>query len=251
MTTSISHKRLFCLIWLSGLPGIAAVTWLVLPGLVAGRSLPVPVWVLQIASTAQSAILLAAASAAGAFLAHRVNLSAPFYSAITTGMARRGFVECIRVQVLPGVVGGVLGAVVLWIFSLATPELLRQVAANFPMPAVARLLYGGITEELVLRWGLMTLVLWLLWRFVQRGVGIPSAPLAYAAIMASAVLFGVGHLPAVSAMIGHIPPGIALYIVAANTSFGLIAGWLYWRFGLEAAIVAHATVHLLMLAFAA
>ena len=37
------------------------------------------------------------------------------------------------------------------------------------MPLVVKLLYGGITEELMVRWGVMTLLLWLGWRLLQRG----------------------------------------------------------------------------------
>ena len=243
MTHSGSRKRLFLLVWLSGLPGIAAVTWLVLPALVADRALPMPIWAVQLAAAAQSALLLAAAAAAGAFLAHQVNLRAPVYSALTNGTPVLG---PLRQQVLPGVIGGVLGAAVISAFTFVAPKPLLQLSNQFSIPAAARLLYGGITEELLLRWGLMSLMLWLLWRFAQRRKGVPSSTLVAVAVATSAVLFGVGHLPAASAMIGQLTLGISAYLVAANASFGLIAGWLFWRYGLESAIIAHITVHAIL-----
>jgi hypothetical protein len=147
-------------------------------------------------------------------------------------------------------VGGIFGAASIWAFTLVAPEPLLRLSNQFPMPAAARLLYGGITEELLLRWGLMTLILWLLWRFIQRRRGTPSVSLVAVAIASSAVLFGVGHLPAASAMVGELTFGVSAYLVAANATFGLVAGWLFWRYGLESAIIAHITVHAMLLAVA-
>lgn len=245
MTHSGSRKRLFFFVWLSGLPGIAAVTWLVLPALVADRTLPIPIWAVQLATAAQSALLLAAAAAVGGLLAHQVNLHAPVYWALIN---RTPFLGPLRAQVLPGVFGGIFGAAVISAFTLLAPEPLLHLSDKLPMPAAARLLYGGITEELLLRWGLMTLMLWLLWRLIQRRKGIPSGTLVAVAVATSAVLFGVGHLPAASAMIGELTLGVSAYLVAANASFGLVAGWLFWRYGLESAIIAHLTVHAVLLA---
>lgn len=247
MSTLHVRARLSLVTWLAGLPGIVVVTWLVLPGLLAGRSLPVPMWAVQIVSAAQSAVLLAIAVAVGVFLAHKVSLAAPTFSAIAVG---KGAFNALRPQLLPAAIGGIIGAAIIWGITLAAPEALRQVESKFPMPVLARLLYGGITEELLIRWGLMTLIVWILWRVVQRGVGAPTAALVYFAIVASAIAFGAGHLPAASAMIGEVTPRVALHIVAGNASFGLIAGWLYWRFGLESAILAHGVAHSLLIVLA-
>lgn len=245
MTHNGSRKRLFLLVWLSGLPGIAVVIWLVLPALVANRTLPMPVWILQLVAAAQSAVLLAVAAAIGALLAQQVNLRAPVYTALTNGTP---FLRLLRQQALPGVIGGIIGAALISGFMLVAPESLLHLSNQFPMPAAARLLYGGITEELLLRWGLMTLILWVLWRFIQHRKGIPSGTLVAVAVATSAVLFGFGHLPAASAMIGELTFGVSAYLIAANASFGLVAGWLFWRYGLESAIIAHITVHAVLLA---
>ena len=34
------------------------------------------------------------------------------------------------------------------------------------------------------------------------------------------------------------------FVVVANTAFGVLFGWLFWRYGLEAAMIAHAMAHL-------
>lgn len=243
-----AQLRLFLLVWISGLPGIAALSWLALPELLSGRELPLPMWAVQAASAVQSALLLAVAAALGAALARRLGLAAPVFHAI----AERGAVmEAARKQLLPGAVGAVLGALVLRVHELFTPRQLIEANEQFPpLPAAVRLLYGGVTEELLLRWGLMTFVLWIVWRVIQRGAGIPSAVLVSFSILISALLFGLGHLPAASAIAGSLTTESMAYIVLANASFGVIAGWLYWRVGLESAIIAHAGTHLLLLLFA-
>src|ERR1700674_99926 len=85
----------------------------------------------------------------------------------------------------------------------------------------------------------MTLFAWLAWRTWQGGVATPSHVVMWVAIGASAIVFGFGHLPAASALLGYVPAPLAIYIVLANAAFGVVARWLYWRFGLESAILAH------------
>ncbi|MDN0083691.1 CPBP family intramembrane metalloprotease [Crenobacter sp. SG2305] len=236
--------RLFITAWLAGLPGVFAVALLALPMLVAGRSLPVPLWVVQLANAAQGAVLLALAVLVGVLLAPKVKLVAPVLEAIAAAKPVAG---AFRPQLVPGLVGGIVGAGLLGLFAHYSPEALTQLHAKVAMPAIVRLLYGGITEELLVRWGLMTLLVWLFWRVFQGGAGTPSRLVVLLAIGVSAIAFGLGHLPAAAALVGHLPVSLVLYIVLANAVFGVVAGWLYWRFGLEAAMVAHITVHVLFL----
>lgn len=74
------------------------------------------------------------------------------------------------------------------------------------------------------------------WRpiLVAWAIGLPGV----AAVAVSA------HLPAASALVGELSAPVVLHVLLANTAFGLIAGYLYWRHGLESAMVAHASVHL-------
>ena len=65
------------------------------------------------------------------------------------------------------------------------------------------------------------------------------------AVALSALLFAVGHLPAAQAMAGALTPEVVTFVMVGNTAFGLVAGWLYARHGLEAAIVAHGLAHAL------
>jgi len=231
----------FLLIWLAGIPGVIAISWLVLPLLLEGRPLPVPPSVISLTSAIQSALLLALAAWAGTKLAAQVGLAAPVLAAAADG---RFDISGLRSQLLPGLAGGLLGAAVLVAFAHFAPEPLAQLQERFSLPLIARVLYGGITEEILVRWGLMTVMGWLCWRLFQGGAGTPSSLAIWLPIMLSALAFGALHLPMVVALLGPLPASLSAYIVIANAAFGIVAGVLFWRYGLEAAIVAHIVAHL-------
>ena len=89
----------------------------------------------------------------------------------------------------------------------------------------------------------MSLLVWLGWRLLQRRSGIPRPILVWVAILMTAILFGIGHLPA-AAMLGILTPAMAILIVSFNALGGIFFGWLFWRYGLESAIIAHMMAHL-------
>jgi hypothetical protein len=104
------------------------------------------------------------------------------------------------------------------------------------------LLYGGIVEELLLRWGVMSLLVWLGWRVILRKEGSASPAIFWGAIIVAAVLFGIGHLPALANMVA-LTPLLVIRTILLNALGGILFGWLFWRRGLEVAMVAHAAAH--------
>ena len=95
--------------------------------------------------------------------------------------------------------------------------------------------YGGIAEELQLRLFLMTLMLWVVARLRRRQ---PGNAAFHVAIVLAAVLFGVGHLPAAAQLWG-LDAIVVLRTIVLNALVGCVCGWLYWRRGLEMAMLAH------------
>lgn len=236
--------KLGLLMWGIGLTGVVALTVLVLPGLIAslpemvGREmppLPFPMWALPLVSLAQSGLLLALAVWAGVALSPAVGLRAPAFEAATK---RESIGSALRPQLVPGIVAGIVGGLVLAGFTHSAPAAVQAAQGRIAMPLVVRVLYGGITEELLLRWGFMTVVLWLAWRFFPR-----TTAWVWVAIAISAVIFAAGHLPAAGILVGPLTAAIVGYVIVVNTIFGIAFGWLYWRYGLEAAILAHALAH--------
>jgi membrane protease YdiL (CAAX protease family) len=245
MTTTDSAElprlRLGLLLWLAGMLGVVVITVTVLPQLLGEVTLPAPLWMVSLASLAQSALLVALAVWSGVALAPKVGLRAPAFEAAVTA---RPIASALRPQCLPGLVAGALGGAGLFaIGGYASPAALAEVQQRFTLPILARVLYGGVTEELLLRWGLMTALVWLAWRLLPRPSGTPRAVYIWLAIVVSALLFGAGHLPAAAMLVGELTGDVVLFVVGVNTAFGVLFGYLFWRYGLEAAMIAHATAH--------
>lgn len=239
-----SRVVLGVVLWSAGMLGVVAFTFLPLPAQLTERTLRVPLWLIQVLGLVQSALTLAAAVAIGTRLAPRVGLAAPAFEAL---VARTSVVRALLPQLLPGVVGGVLGCIVLRVFDRSAPaEIGEVVASGFDPSLAVRVLYGGITEELLLRWGVLTLLLWLLVlpvRALRGNDRTPGRIAAALAIVLSAIVFGLGHLPTVVAFGGELTRGVVLYVVLGNALFGSVAGVLFVGWGLEAAMLAHALAH--------
>jgi len=64
--------------------------------------------------------------------------------------------------------------------------------------------YGGITEELMVRLFGMTLIVWLLTRITKKEKKEIPDIFYYIAIFLTAILFGLGHLPATIQVFGEL-----------------------------------------------
>ena len=248
--------KLFAILWLAGMAGVLSVLLIDLSAVLtnlpatAGSQMPFHPLLIKLLSVVQTAILLSIAIFIGVRLAPLVGLSAPAAEALARG---NSFISALKPQVLPGLIAGfTAGVVILSSYLLFRPMLppvfvTRAERLNSSMPLLTRLLYGGITEELLLRWGLLTLLVWAAWRIFQRGRGTPRAIYFVSAIVISSVVFGIAHLPVVKALEVDFTLPIVAFIVLANSLFGLIAGYLYWQKGLEAAIIAHMSTHIVII----
>jgi membrane protease YdiL (CAAX protease family) len=222
--------------------GSTAITAMLLPRLLGQMQvpLPAPLWVLTLAGLAQSALLLALAVWAGVRLTPSVGLGAP---AIEAAVAGRPVGPAFRPQVFPGLIAGVLGGITLFAAFRYAPAVVADLQNRFAIPIVARVFYGGITEELLLRWGLMTALVWLAWRFLQQRRGPVRAGFVWLAMAVSSLMFAAGHLPAASFLLGTMDVAVVAFVIGVNTAFGLLFGYLFWRYGLESAMIAHSSAH--------
>ena len=97
----IPRLRLSLLLWLAGMLGVVVITVTVLPQLLGEVTLPAPLWVISLASLAQSALLVALVVWTGVALAPKVGLRAPAFEAAVTA---RSIASALRPQFLPGLV---------------------------------------------------------------------------------------------------------------------------------------------------
>ena len=143
-----------------------------------------------------------------------------------------------------GAVGG-LGLILpdLLFFGKHEPALLDMYAVK---PTISYLLttvtYGAVIEEVMLRLFMMSLVAFVLHLVFERKRETVSTGVLVAANVLSALLFAAGHLPANDMMFG-LTPVIVFRCMLLNGGFGLAFGWLYRRFGLRYAMIAHGGCH--------
>lgn len=114
-----------------------------------------------------------------------------------------------------------------------------------PAVTLASLLYGGLTEEIQLRWGVMSLVTFGLWKTLARSATHPPRQAVTGAVVLSALVFGALHLGAVAAMV-PLTPLLVVRTVMLNAAGGLVFGRLFARHSLETAMAAHALTHITM-----
>jgi hypothetical protein len=228
--------------FLLGVPGVLALVGYTYLQFVGRPNLPASPPVIAAASALVPTLLLLGGVLLGSLLADRVGLRSVVVESLETGrLDWPGAAGEVRVAVGVGLLASLvtLGIDLVVGSGLQTTDgTLVDVLAFTPV----RLLYGGLTEELVVRYGLMTLLVWVGWRLGGRPDEGPSARVGWAAIAVSAVGFGLAHLPA-AAGIGMLTPPAVLRVVGLNVVAGVAFGWLYWRHTLEAAMVAHATFH--------
>jgi membrane protease YdiL (CAAX protease family) len=234
------ESKLGLTLWIAGMIGVLAVTFILLPDVLAQhahRTSRLPLWLVLLIAAAQVGVFLAILVWIGVTFAPRVGLRAPAFQALVTGQP---VFEALRPQLLPGILAGLVLAVIPWY--LTAHGLIVEL--HSPRALSVALLYGGITEEIMMRWGLMTLLVWAGWRLHEKSFGHVSAGIVWAAIVISAVIFGAGHLPMTHLLVGPLTASIIATMTGLIAVFGMVAGWLYWRYGLESAILFHASAHL-------
>lgn len=238
----VSFARRFWPLVALGLVGIASLPLVMLPtlrllirdGHAPGLSLPA----LAALTLIQPTLLLIAAAASGAALAPRVGLA----SHVAKVNVRNVVTAELPLALVYGVATGIV-VVALDIALFHSPSAVAPASARTIIDGlIGGALYGGVTEEIMMRWGLMSLVVWAGARLVARDAARPVPGVYLVAIAIVALLFAAGHLPAAMA-IAPLTTALVFRILLLNALAGLVFGWLFWRRSLECAMFAHASVH--------
>ncbi len=195
-------------------------------------------------SLVNPAVMLLLAVISGTLLYDKVNLGAPILESVLKGESAGNYIpDRLKSGLSGGILAGILMLITEQLFRPHMPQEFIELGANLQLNPLVRFLYGGLTEEILVRFGLMTVLVWALSKMSKsRGAAIYLT-----AIFISSVLFAALHLPAVIMATGGLSTSMVLYILAGNTAGGVIFGWLYWRQGLEAAFIAHLMAHMVIL----
>ncbi|MFF0827100.1 type II CAAX prenyl endopeptidase Rce1 family protein [Brevibacillus sp. NPDC003359] len=92
--------------------------------------------------------------------------------------------------------------------------------------------YGGVCEEVLMRLGVMTVVVFLAQKIGLMGISY------WLGICVAAIVFAVSHLPTNYMTYGK-GKMVTVWTLLLNGILGILFGFLYWRYGLEAAIISH------------
>ncbi len=207
----------------------------------------VPIHLLVAGQLVQSTLWMLLTVGVGLVLASKTGLGAPILKGYLAGeqVGAR-----FRSQVLPSVLLAFLATLAVtaldrWFFLPRLPGFSSSISQISAWKGILASLYGGITEEILTRLFFLTLLAWILTRFSHGHDGKPSATAMWLAIVGSAVLFGLGHLPATLA---STPFSIIVLLraVLLNGIYGTLFGYLYWKRGLESSMLSHATSDLLV-----
>lgn len=232
---------------LAGLSALAIMPYVMqlMPELFEKLQIPLPVFVLV--QVVQAMLLLGLLSLLGLRMGHRVGLGSPLLQA---WLGRTAAPKARTLRPFQAIGLGVLAAAVIIGGTLILDPLLPETHHAIADPGIGQSalngflasFYGGIAEELMLRLFLMTAIVWLLCGSGRRE---PRPAMFWVAITLAAVLFGVGHLPAAAEVWG-LDAIVVLRTIVLNAIGGVVFGWLYWRRGIEMAMLGHFSADILL-----
>lgn len=202
--------------------------------------LPFSLPVVALMQSAQSFVLIGLLSLLGLRMGHRVGLGSPL---LHGWLNLKQGPDWRALRPLQAIALGSAAALLVIAAAAALDPMLPKAlhppahadAATSALNGFLASFYGGIVEELQLRLFLMTLLVWGIARLRKAA---PPAWIYWSAIVIAALLFGAGHLPAAQHVWG-LDAFVVFRTVSLNAIAGLAFGWVYWKRGIEMAVLAH------------
>lgn len=187
-------------------------------------------------------ILLVITVVVGTLLHEKVHLDVPLIKGLIRNEKNRNIRKIIIFGLAGGIIAGISLVLVGAVYEHFLPKEFSKLGENIQTSLAVRFLYGGITEEIMMRFGLMTFIVWLLSSLFKS----LNVKMYWAGILVASLLFAIGHFPVVFQALGSPSVLLLSYIVLGNSIGGIIFGWLYWKRGLESAFIAHIIAHVVM-----
>ncbi|RXZ78858.1 CPBP family intramembrane metalloprotease [Paenibacillaceae bacterium] len=196
----------------------------------------------------QTLVIVALSAAAGIYFGAKIGIVDIFLAGLSHGTADwTDFGRQVRVGTIAGVIctAGWLMSYYGFIRSrtdresVLISEKLRQTVG-----LSTRITSGGITEEIIFRWGLLSFVMWLISLVVSS-----LAAAFWIAIVITGVLFGLAHLPGLIEKGCKPSPMLISSAIIGNLWVAIFCGYLLWQYGLIAAIIVHILFHILWYPF--
>ncbi len=194
---------------------------------------------LMVAAFVQAIVMFSIAVFLGLFLAQRTGFRLPILEGMVKGESQTTYLKSIAgASIGLGILSGVLIILMSIPFQNVSMDFLKVEMSIATWKTFFASFYGGIAEEVVCRLFLVTLLAWIISKIKKTPEGYPTSVGIWIAIVLAAVFFGLGHLP-ITGGVTAITPVVVLRAILLNGVPGVIFGWLYWKKGLESAMVAH------------
>jgi membrane protease YdiL (CAAX protease family) len=204
-----------------------------------------PIWFIFIAQFVQSLILFSIAISLGLFFTKKVNFQLPLLETI---LEKGNYKKVLQSILVMSVLSGIAVAAIIYgldtIFTILGAEVTTHQSFAPIWQTLLASFYGGVTEEILMRLFLMTLFIWIGMKLYRQRE--PSTASIIIAIFLAAIIFGLGHLP-ITASLTKITPLVVSRAVILNGIGGIAFGWLFWKKGLESAMIAHFTADIFLL----
>ncbi len=238
-------KKLFLILLVASiLVNVAVLPYALSLGLL---QMPKPMYLFIVAIIIQTTIMFSIFIFIGLFLGNKVGLGAPIIEDWLNGESVK---ERLKPVLVTSIVLGLLVGILLFVLDrFAFAVFVEPVTAFQAEPPLwQRFLvcfYGGIGEEIAMRLFLMTLIVWMSYKIVRTKDNRPTNIEVWSAIIIISVVFGLGHLP-MTAKFMEITPVVVIRAIALNGIAGVVFGWLYWKKGLESAIISHFSADIIL-----
>jgi membrane protease YdiL (CAAX protease family) len=236
--------KLFWILLIISILGITALlphTLILQAGLV--KKSPLSLHLLLSLQILQNILIYAFFIFIGLYLGNKVGLGIPILENWLEGKDSRIYFKSILItSIVAGLLICILIISVDFLLSIFIPPLPKTP----PLPIWVRFLgcfYAAINEEIIMRLFLMTLLVWIFYKI--RKETQPTNLSVWLSIIISAILFGVSHLP-FTATLAELTFFVSMRSIILNGSAGVIFGWLYWKKGLESAILSHFVADILL-----
>lgn len=241
MTASLPQLRVALVLGIASTIATALLFPYVLalkPGsmVLASAAMHLPAWAVVVVQSSQNGILCFLLAWAGLKLGAPLGLGAPWLGARLYGRAQPASSAWPHAALLGiGTALLLLVAIALLGAPIEDPAPKPHASLGFAFKGLLASPYGAIVEEVQLRVFVMSLLAWLL----SRLAGKQAKPwVMIAALVLAALVFGAGHLPTAAQLV-PLSVGVVTRVIAYNALAGIVFGWVYWKQGLEHAMLAH------------
>jgi len=195
--------------------------------------------ILILGAAVQALVIFSIVIYFGLRLASRAGFGAPILEGALKGEPQGSRLKSLLwISVGRGALAGILIIVLSLPFRQLSIDFLKAEVAVGAWKGFLASFYGGIAEEVVFRLFVLSLLVWLFSKITKAPDGRPAHGVIWFSIMVSAILFGLGHL-GITGDLTAITPTVVVRAVLLNGVPGVIFGQLFWKKGLESAIIAH------------